>query len=161
VVEHHELATLGALLLLAETCAELADKSHAPLLYQRLLPFEDMMAAPFLATIVQGPIAHGLGLLAALLDEPGPAERHFRHALATATALRSPPMIATTSERLGALLLSRSSPVERKRGLQLVEDASEIAERIGLKVVARSCIELRRLHGRSSRSEPRPSSHNR
>lgn len=158
ITDQHELATLGAFLMLAEACAELGEAAYAPALYDHMLPFEDMIAAPFLAAVWQGSIAHGLGLLASVLDRPSDAERHFERALSIANGLRSPPLIAITSERVGALLLVRNAPGDRKRGLELVMSAGEIAERIGMKLVARGCSQLLRLHGRGSSPSSLPHS---
>lgn len=150
VTDYHELATLACFYLLAETCAALGDRTHAQALYARILPFEEMMAAPFLATVWQGSMAHALGLLAALLEQGLAAQRHFERALAIGTSLVSPPLVAMASERLGALLLSRNVSGDRKRAIELVSRALEIGERIGMQGIVRTCTELLRNQDRTS-----------
>jgi hypothetical protein len=114
------------------------------------LPFGDMMAAPFLAVVWQGSMAHALGLLATLLEQGLAAERHFERALAIGNSLASPPLVAITAERFGALLLSRNVSGDRARGLDLVTRAGAIAERIGMHGIARACSELLRSQERAS-----------
>jgi DNA-binding winged helix-turn-helix (wHTH) protein len=158
ITDHHELATLACFYLLAETCAALGDKAHAQALYGRLLPFAEMMAAPFLAVVWQGSMAHALGLLATVLEQGLVAERHFERALAIGNSLASPPLVAITAERFGALLLSRNVSGDRARGLELVTRAGAIAERIGMNGIARACSDLLRSQERapSSRATPAP-----
>jgi hypothetical protein len=156
ITDRHELATLGCLYLLAEACAALGDRAHARALYARILPFEEMMAAPFLAAVWQGSMAHALGLLAALLEQGLAAQRHFERALAIGTTLASPPLVAMASERLGALLLSRDVSGDRKRALELVTRAHAIGERIGMQGVVRACSELLRDQDRTSSPRPIP-----
>jgi eukaryotic-like serine/threonine-protein kinase len=158
VTDRHELATLGCFYLLAETCAALGDKTHAQALYPRMQPFENMMAAPFLALCWQGSMAHALGLLAGVLEQCLTAERHFERALAIAKALASPPLVAITAERFGALLLARGVSGDRARGLALITRASSIAERIGMKGIARACSELLRSQDRGSSPRMLPDS---
>ena len=150
ITERHELATLASYYLLAETVAALDDKPRARMLYDRMLPFEGMMAAPFLAAVWQGSMAHALGLLAGLLDQSAVAERHFEAARAIAAALGSTPLRADADYRLGEVLLKRAGSADRQRGLELLADAADAAERIGMNGVARACRELLRKHGRGS-----------
>ena len=150
MTDHHELATLGCFYLLAETCAALGDRTHAQALYAKMLPFENMMVAPFLAVVWQGSMAHALGLVAMLLEQGLAAQRHFEQALTIAVSLASPPLVAIASERLAALLLSRNVSGDRKRALELATRANEIAERIGMKGIARACGELLRNQDRTS-----------
>jgi DNA-binding winged helix-turn-helix (wHTH) protein len=158
VTDHHELATLACFYALAETCVALGDKMHAQALYTRMQPFENMMAAPFLAVVWQGSMAHALGCLASLLEQGVAAERYFERAIAIGNSLASPPLVAMSAERFGALLLSRNIAGDRARGLDLITRANEIAERIGMKGVARSCAELLRNQDRASSPRVLPDS---
>jgi hypothetical protein len=158
VTDYHELATLASFYLLAETCAVLGDKVHGQALYTRLQPFEDRMAAPFLSVVWQGTMPHALGCLAMLLEQGLAAERYFERALAIANTLASPPLLAWTAERFGALLLSRNIPGDRARGLDLIARANEIAERIGMNGVARACAEVLRSQDRASSPRVLPDS---
>ena len=124
VCQQHELSTLGCYYLLAELCVELGDAARAVELYERMLPFEDMMAAPFLAVVWHGSMAHALGVLATFLRRWDDAERHFDRALQIAAQLSSPPLTAISSESFGAALLRRSRAGQyTERGVQFVARA--------------------------------------
>jgi hypothetical protein len=150
VTDRHELATLACYYLLAEAVTALDDKARARILYPRMLPFENMIAAPFLAAVWQGSMAHALGLLAGVLDETETAERHLEAARSIAAGLGSTPMLADANHRLGELLLNQAGNAERLRGLDLVAEAADAAERIGMNGLARACRDLLRKHGRGS-----------
>jgi DNA-binding winged helix-turn-helix (wHTH) protein/tetratricopeptide (TPR) repeat protein len=130
---------LGCCLFLADMCWELEDTGSAGMLYDLLLPYEDQVAAPFLATLCQGSVARGLGTLAALLRRADEAERHFASALATEEKLASPPLIALTLERYGAFLRGRGRSGDASRAVTLLERASRLAEGLGMKGVLHQC----------------------
>jgi tetratricopeptide (TPR) repeat protein len=124
--DHH--SCLGGHLHLTETYAALGDRAGATELYRRMLPYERLMATPFLSIIWQGPVAYGLGTLAALLSDDERARRHFECALEIVEPLRSPPLIAQCRERLGQLLLRQERRRHRARALALLQGAAELAE---------------------------------
>jgi len=133
----HEHSCLGAYVLLAEACDELGDARHAAALYERMLPYEQLMVSSFIGTIWQGSMAHALGLVAVVLERWESAQRHFEAALAIAEGLGSPPLCALTQERLGALLMQRGQGGDAARGAELVARAVETAERLGMQDILR------------------------
>jgi DNA-binding winged helix-turn-helix (wHTH) protein/tetratricopeptide (TPR) repeat protein len=135
---------LGCYVLLADMCSELGDTRGGAKLYGLLLPYEHLVALPFLATICQGTVARGLATLAMLLGRSDEAEAHLVRALAIEEVLASPPLIALTLERYGTFLLHRGRTGDRERGSAMIERASEIAERLGMQGVLRSCQQLQR-----------------
>lgn len=121
--------------LRARACAELGDAQRAAEVYDKLLPFEGLLATPYLSTIWQDSAAYALGVLATMLRRWDRAEQHFGRALAAAQSLSSPTMIAPALERHGAMLLQRGRPADRAGGLALLQRAAEIAEQVGMRGV--------------------------
>jgi hypothetical protein len=137
--QQHEHSCLGAYFLVAEACAELGAARHAADLYERILPYKKLVAAPFLGTIWHGSMTYALGLAAAAAGRWARAQRHFEVALAIAQSLASPPMIAMTQERLGTVLLQPGSDGNAARGSELLARAAAGAERLGMRDVLRRC----------------------
>src|SRR5205823_4588643 len=63
--------------LLAEAASRLDDRVPASALYDLLLPYADRVAVSY-PEISVGPVSRFLGILAATIDRPDDAERHFR-----------------------------------------------------------------------------------
>jgi tetratricopeptide (TPR) repeat protein len=146
-------SSLGCYLNLADMCWELNDTRCAGSLYDLLAPYEDQVATPWLATICQGTVAHGLGTLATLLGRSDEADRHFTRALAIEETLASPPLVAVTLERYGAFLLRRARTGDVNRAFALLERASKLAEGLGMNGVLGRCRELQ-LGGRREDGQP-------
>jgi tetratricopeptide (TPR) repeat protein len=137
-IENHH-TTLGAYLHLTEACVELGDTRRAAQLYRRMTPYERLMASSFLGIIWQGPVAYGLGRLAGLLQDRERAKRHFEYALEIVQPLRSAPLTAMVNERLGKLLLECGRKGDHERAVMLLRSTVELAERAGMRGVARRC----------------------
>ncbi|HMI90897.1 MAG TPA: hypothetical protein VK509_06010, partial [Polyangiales bacterium] len=146
---HHEHSCLGAYFLLAEACAELGDARRAAELYDRMLPYKKLIAAPFLGTIWHGSMTYALGLAAAARGRLDLGQRHFEVALAIAQGLASPPLIAMTQERLGAVLLQTGNDGDAARANELLMRAADGAQRLGMRDVARRSGHLLRAPDRS------------
>jgi DNA-binding winged helix-turn-helix (wHTH) protein len=132
-------SSLGCYLNLADLCWELEDRRSAAGLFELLLPYEDQVAAPFLATICQGSVARGLGTLATLLGHADEAERQFVRALKIEERLASPPLQALTLERYGSFLRIRGRSADAGRARMLFERAFGLAEALGMKSVLHRC----------------------
>ena len=137
VEQSHEHSCLGAYYLLAEACAELGDARRAAELHARMLPYERFMATSFLGTTWQGSMVHALGLLETLLQRWDKAQRRFEIAMMIGKGLGSPPLTALAQERLGVLLIQRGQGAEAARGAELLADAVETAERLGMHDILR------------------------
>jgi eukaryotic-like serine/threonine-protein kinase len=128
---------LGSLMHLAEVCADLGDVERAGELHSRMLPFAGMIAAPFIATACQGAVSRGLGVLASTLHRWDEAESHFIQARALEESFGAAPLIAHTLQRHGALLLAHGRSGDQDRGREMLGRATKIAERIGMRDLAR------------------------
>ena len=136
---HDHNTTLGGYLYMVELCVVFDERERAAELYQLMLPFKAMLALPLLSTVWQGPVAHGLGVLAAYLGRGDAARGHFEHALQTARTVRSPPTIASTEAAYGALLWRHGNAEERARGAELLASAERVALQIGMGPLAERC----------------------
>jgi class 3 adenylate cyclase len=81
-----------AMLLWSHVAARLAEADAATVLYDKLEPFSDQIAATPIG--VPGAIAHGLGLLAATLGRSAEADRWFAEAVAAGERLKAPMLTA-------------------------------------------------------------------
>jgi DNA-binding winged helix-turn-helix (wHTH) protein/tetratricopeptide (TPR) repeat protein len=124
---------LGSVMILADLCYEFQDSRRAEHLYGLALPFESMIAAPYIATLCLGSVARALGTLAHLLGQYDRAEAHFRRALGVEQAMRAAPLCAETQERYAKMLLARARPGDTDRALRLLGEAGEIAAKLGMK----------------------------
>jgi DNA-binding SARP family transcriptional activator len=117
--------------LLSEVAAGLGDTSAAALLYQVLAPFAAANVVIGLAAVCLGSAARFLGKLAFTLGERGAAAQHFEQALEANAKLQAPLWLAHTQLEYGQAL---------GRGLRarrMIDDAAEIAERLGLAALSR------------------------
>ena len=100
-VPEHQVWT-SVLWSAAQIATHLGDRDRAEKLYARLLPYAHHLVFPGLT--VFDSVAATLGELAATLDLPDDAARHFDRALAIAEATRAPLLAARTRERRERLL---------------------------------------------------------
>jgi hypothetical protein len=122
---------------LADLCYELREAGRARGLYELAVPFENMVAAPYMATICLGANARALGVLADLFGEYELAERHFERALAIDRSL-SPALTALTLARYARMLRNRSRGGDRDRATFLLGTAEQIAAQLGMKNLCHS-----------------------
>ena len=120
---------LGGIALLAEVAADLGDASHAPALYERLLPYAHRNVALGWVAICIGSASRQLGLLATLLDDPEVAGRHFRDALELHARMGADPLLARTQLDYADLLLRTG---RERRGHELLDAARSRAKALGM-----------------------------
>ena len=124
-----DLAWLQAHTYLAETACALGDGERAALLYDRLAPYDGLNANIF-DIVSNGAVAHYLGILAALLDDPARAEAHLRGAIAFNEATDQHPAAARSRFELARVVVDGG-------------DASRVGEAEALvAAVSTSCAEL-------------------
>jgi hypothetical protein len=106
------------------------------IIYDLVLPYERRWplggrdaVAPF------GPVAYFLGLLAAALPRFDAAARHFEVALEETQRVGARPFIALTQAAYGAMLARWGVTSERQRARQLLADAQQTAQQLGMKQV--------------------------
>jgi DNA-binding CsgD family transcriptional regulator len=122
---------MTCLVFSAETCCALGDTRAAVSLYELLLPYSGQTANHPTA-VCFGATDLYLGMLALTANRPEAARRHFEHALTLNRAMRAWPFLARTLLRYGAHLLTRPEDEERRRGLQQLREADQLARRLGM-----------------------------
>lgn len=99
----HDFLKLLFLAIRGLTVAVLGEREEAQAAYDSLLPYADRIAGASTAVYVLCPVGQVLGDLAALLDRPGDAARHYTAALGMATACGSAPWQAAARKGLESL----------------------------------------------------------
>ncbi|MEE9284704.1 MAG: adenylate/guanylate cyclase domain-containing protein, partial [Dehalococcoidia bacterium] len=133
---------LAAVAALTQVCAVLADTGRAATLYDLLLPYAGR-------NIVEGSVAcYGsasryLGLLAATMERWEEAERHFEDALAMNARMGARPFVAHTQHEYVGMLLHRDEPGDREKALELVTQALDTAQELGMKPLVERALALK------------------
>jgi DNA-binding CsgD family transcriptional regulator len=141
---------LPALVLLALTCAALADARRAAILYDLLLPHAALNISQSGQVVCYGSAARYLGLLAGTLGRWDVAEAHFEAALTMNRELGARPWVALTSHDYAAMLLRRGVGHDRRRARALLDEALALYDELGMHPWAAKARELladRRLTG--------------
>jgi DNA-binding CsgD family transcriptional regulator/tetratricopeptide (TPR) repeat protein len=125
----------ASLSFLAEVCIILEDAARADVLYEELLAFRgyNLMIA---VTICLGPADRLLGGLAALAGKSEEAEQHYAAAAALAEASGAPPWLARVQHDWARF---RAAKGDTAGAARLTADALEIADRLGMAVLAEQC----------------------
>jgi tetratricopeptide (TPR) repeat protein len=105
------------------------------------MPFSGQLAAG--GTILSGSVDWALGALATALERYDDAERHFVAAAELEARLGAPLLLARTHAAWALALIGRGQPGDLDRAQNLLEQAEEVAERLGARGVAREVVECR------------------
>jgi DNA-binding CsgD family transcriptional regulator/KaiC/GvpD/RAD55 family RecA-like ATPase/tetratricopeptide (TPR) repeat protein len=121
----------AALVYLADACAALEDQTMAAIVYPELeaLAGTNVMIGHLVACY--GAADRYLGMLAATLEEPARAEEHFERALELNRRMGASTWLAHTAYEYGRFLSGRGA-AGRERAVALIDEASALAERIGM-----------------------------
>jgi class 3 adenylate cyclase len=120
--------------LISDVCSEVGEPRGAAVLYNLLLPFENLFAIMGMwAGACYGAVSHYLGLLATMTQQWDAAERHFEDALVRHTKLRSRPWVAHTQSAYAKMRLARDAPGDREAAMRLLDAAIETARELGMK----------------------------
>ncbi len=116
---------------LAEVAASLGDREAAGVLYEQLLPAEDLVVIdPH--EFSRGAAARPLGLLAATCGRVEEAERHFLRALELNEAIGARPWLAHTQQDYARLLLARGAPGDAEQAWELLGQALSTYRELGM-----------------------------
>lgn len=119
------------LALLAETCALLADRVRAEVLYDLMIPHRGLYI--LIPTIVaSGCASRYLALLAGMLDRDEAAQAHFDEALSVERRMGALSFEALTERDYASWLLRRGDPGDAKDADVRLARAERIAGEIGL-----------------------------
>jgi eukaryotic-like serine/threonine-protein kinase len=132
-----------SLALLAEAAVFLGDREHAESLYAHLLPHDGLTIVAGRAAACYGPVARLLALLAGAAGRHEEAARHFEDALRLSERMGDLPFTARAQFEFARLALDRDAQGDRQRALDLLTDALEIGQRIGMIGLVRSALALR------------------
>jgi class 3 adenylate cyclase len=129
--------------LLSEVCAFLGDAPRAATLYDLVLPYagRNVMVGP--GIISAGSASRYLGLLATATCRWEEAAQHFEDALKMNTRMGARPWVARTQYDYANMLLARAQPGDREKALDLVTQALDTAQELGMKTVVERCLRLK------------------
>jgi class 3 adenylate cyclase/tetratricopeptide (TPR) repeat protein len=130
-----------AMLVWAQVCSRLPVRDRAQEVYELLAPFSGQLAAG--GTILSGSVDWALGALATALERYEDADRHFAAAAALEANLGAPLLLARTNAAWALALIGRGQPGDLDRAQNLLDQAEEVAERLGARGVAREAMECR------------------
>lgn len=122
--------------LASDASCRLADADAAAALYEQLLPFAGRHAVGHPEGSM-GATDRYLGMLAATMDRPDDAERHFLDAIRFNEKLGSRPWGAHTRHDLARLLIGRDAPGDRERAAVLLEQSIATARALGMAALER------------------------
>jgi len=123
---------VSILVMFSRLACGLRDATHARPLYRHLKPHAGTHVMLSLVAAYWGPVAHYLGTLAVLMDEPDLAQSHFHAAITESALVGSPSWEAWAEYELGLLLSRKKRPADSERGVALIRGALATARRLGL-----------------------------
>src|SRR5262249_31757715 len=129
---------VGALASLAYASHRLRDRERAQLLYDLLLPHAEHNVAIGFGHASFGAVGRYLGLLAWLLGRETEAARHFEQALQLDARMGARPWLAYAQREYAGFLRARGRPEDLRRATQLLSDARETAEQLGMALLCRT-----------------------
>jgi tetratricopeptide (TPR) repeat protein len=131
-----DLQWMTGMSALAEVCAYLGDAPRAETLYHLMLPYAHLNVVVGLATSCLGSASRYLGLLATTMELWDEAARHFEDALEMNAKMGARPSVAWTQHNYGRMLLTRGDPGDRDKAQDLLQEALDTAQELGMKVLA-------------------------
>ena len=144
--DEHWLMTVGGLSRLAIL---LGDTTRAANLYDRLLPYADLVLVHDLLRAVGEPVAAMLGALAAFLGRFDAGVGHYEHAMAKATAMGARIALIDVHAGYARLLEARGGQGDRRRAAELRSEATRAMAALGIR---RNWLLDERHESRSTRS---------
>jgi tetratricopeptide (TPR) repeat protein len=134
----------------AIVCARLQIVDRAGELHELLAPFADRLTVS--GALVSGSIPSTLGSLATTLERYEQAEEHFAAAAEIEERFGAPLFLARTRASWARALIARGRPEDLDRAQHMLEQAEEVAERLGGGFVTREVAECRAVLGALSAS---------
>ena len=131
---------LGTLGLLAGACGVLRDRELASRLRDELLPYRNQMIVAQVSAF--GPVAHYLGVVAAVLGRVDEAAEHFAFAADLQERTGARGLLVRTRLEWARLLLGRDGPSDGERARELAAAALELARELDTPRLAEQASEL-------------------
>ncbi len=129
--------------LLCGVCAFLGDTRRAAILYDLLLPFAGQNVVIGLAVSCVGSASLYLGIVAGTMCRWEEAEEHFEDALDSNARLGARPSVAQTQRVYAGMLLARDKPGDREKALELLTQALDTAQELGMKLLVEQALALK------------------
>jgi tetratricopeptide (TPR) repeat protein len=128
-----------ALAVAALVAARLHDPAAAERLYQALLPYRTQVIVGAMPhpVVCFGSVSFYLGLLARVTSRWAEAGDHFEAAIAAHERLGAGPFLARTRHQYARMLLARGQTSDRRRAIELLDQALTTARLLGMATVAR------------------------
>ncbi|MEE8369997.1 MAG: adenylate/guanylate cyclase domain-containing protein, partial [Dehalococcoidia bacterium] len=136
-------AWLYAIAALSEACAFLGDARRAGTLYELLLPYAGGYVADVGLAFHVGSASRYLGLLAATMDRWDAAARHFEEALEMNVKMEARPWVARSQHDYADMLLHRDEPGDQEKALELLVQALDAAQEMGMKALVEKALALK------------------
>lgn len=125
---------LASLTYITDACTTLGDRAGAEFVYPQLEPFAGTTVMIGQGVACYGSVDRYLGMLAATLGEWERAEQSFEYAMGLNREMGASTWLAHTEYEYARMLLARGDP-EPQRVAALLDEASRLAETIGLKTL--------------------------
>jgi class 3 adenylate cyclase len=129
--------------LLSEVCAFLGDPRRAAVLYELMLPSAGQAVVAGAVATCTGSASRYLGLLAATMSRWEDAARHFEDALEMNARMGARPYVAYAQQAYADMLLARDKPGDREKALELLAQALEAAQEMGMKALVEKALALK------------------
>jgi tetratricopeptide (TPR) repeat protein len=118
---------------LSEVCCELDAAEEARILYDFLLPYQDLTVVVGNASVCLGATSRFLGQLATMLGQWDDAERHFKHALDLDSQMSALTWLAHTRFHYSQMLFRRGGADDNKYANELLDAALQTANELGMR----------------------------
>lgn len=122
-----------SLTYLSEVCCELDASEEAQILYDFLLPYQELAVVVGNASVCLGATSRFLGQLATTLGRWDDAERHFKHAVQLDSRMSAPTWLAHTQFHYSQMLFQRGSAKDVDTANELMNSALRIADDLAMR----------------------------
>jgi class 3 adenylate cyclase len=134
---------LDVMTVLCEVGAFLGDTPRAATLYKLFLPYAGRNVVQAAWAVCRGSASRYLGLLAATIERWEDAARHFEDALEMNATMGARPWVAWTQHDYADMLLRRDEMGDREKALELVTEALDAAQEMGMKRLVEKALALK------------------
>src|SRR3990170_6440846 len=124
-------------------CASVGDAHRAAALYDLLLPYAERNVVGQGFTEYGGSVSRYLGLLASTMERWDDAARHFEDALEMNARMGARPDLAWTQHDYASMLLRRDEAGDREKALELLSQALDAAQEMGMKPLVEKALALK------------------
>jgi class 3 adenylate cyclase len=121
----------------------LNDARRAAALYDLLLPYAGHNIIVGAGAACLGSASRSLGILATTMGRWEDAEKHFGDALEMNASMGARPLVAWTQHDHANMLLRRDEPGDREKSLELVSEALNAAQDMGMKALVEKALALK------------------